>query len=411
MLIVKKFGGTSVGSVEKIQNVARIGLDALNRGERCVIVVSAMAGETNRLVSMASQVGGDLNSRDYDMLLATGEQVTCSLMALALNSMRPNSAQAFLGFQAGIFTDTVHSKARIQSINTAGIEQALSEGKIPVIAGFQGIDPTNSITTLGRGGSDTSAVALAAALNADDCEIYTDVEGVYSTDPRICKNAKKIDWISYEEMMELASLGAKVLQIRSVELAAKWKVPLHVRSTFNLVEGTRVVSIENLKNQLQEGMENPNVVGVAYDKGQTKFSLRFLPDDPGTLFRIFDGLSRAHIVVDVIVQNAISEGRVNVSFTVSQEDTLKARDVLKEMVESWSDEIVLSDETGLAKVSIVGVGMRNHPGVATEMFKCLSKNGISVQLTSTSEIKISCLISQNDLETAVNVLHEGFGLG
>ncbi|MDR3605796.1 MAG: aspartate kinase [Oligoflexia bacterium] len=415
-LIVQKFGGTSVGTIERIRHVARWALDSQARGDDIVLVVSAMSGETNRLVELATQLNPIPYSREYDMLIASGEQVAVGLVSLAINTeaekrglLKDGSyrSRPLLGHQIGILTDSIFSKARIQEINTTLLRREIAAGVIPVIAGFQGVDPDNNITTLGRGGSDTSAVAIAAALGADDCEIYTDVDGVYTTDPRMCADARKIARISYEEMMELASLGAKVLQIRSVEIAAKYKLPLHVRSSFNSVEGTRVVPQEMLG---QAGvMEQVVVAGVAADVGQVKFTLQNLPERPGVAAAIFGPLSASAIVVDVIVQDVPSNGLLTISFTVGKGDHLKARQVLETLKTTFA-QMKIVEEADLAKVSIVGVGMQNHPGVASKMFTLLAEKSISIKLITTSEIKVSCLIDAAQAKAAVECLHRGFEL-
>lgn len=415
-LIVQKFGGTSVGSIERIRAVASSALDSAARGDRIVLVVSAMAGETNRLVELATRINPLPYSREYDMLVASGEQIAVGLVSLAINTEAEKrgllrdgyKARPLLGHQIGILTDSVFSKARIRAIDTRVLSQEIDRGVIPVIAGFQGVDPENNITTLGRGGSDTSAVAIAVALKADDCEIYTDVDGVYTTDPRLCSQARKIKRISYEEMMELASLGAKVLQIRSVELAAKYRLPLHVRSSFDPVEGTRVVSQELLGERLEQVV----VAGVAADPGQVKFTLQNLVDGPGVAARIFGALSEASVVVDVIVQDIPSSGMLTVSFTVGKGDYLNAKKVLAELRSAGAsfEKMTLLEKQDLAKVSVVGVGMQHHPGVASRMFSLLAHEGISIQLITTSEIKISCLIDGALLNRAVQCLHRGFEL-
>lgn len=414
-LVVQKFGGTSVGSVERIQAVARWALDSQARGDRIALVVSAMSGETNRLVELATRINPIPYSREYDLLIASGEQAAVGLVTLAINAeasrrgwIRPGEARArgLLGHQIGILTDSIYSKARIQGIDTTLLRQELARQIIPVIAGFQGVDPENNITTLGRGGSDTSAVAIAAALQADDCEIYTDVDGVYTTDPRLCAKARKISKISYEEMMELASLGAKVLQIRSVELAAKYRVPLHVRSSFDPIEGTRVMAQE----QLGEKMEQVVVAGVAADAGQVKFTLQNIVDGPGVAARIFGALSNAAIVVDIIVQDVQSSGTLTVSFTVGKTDSARTKQVLEDLRTDSFPSIRVVEEPDLAKVSIVGVGMQHHPGVASRMFALLAEAGISIKLITTSEIKVSCLIDGARMKSAVEMLHQGFGL-
>jgi aspartate kinase len=423
-LIVQKFGGTSVGSIERILKVAQWALDTQAQGNQVVLVVSAMAGETNRLVHMAHEINPIPDSPEYDLLIASGEQISVGLVTLAINaeakrrrvqdqslshpseSHRRAAARGFLGHQIGIYTDRVHAKARIQQIDTLLLKQEIAQGRIPVIAGFQGVDPDQNITTLGRGGSDTSAVAIAAALGADDCEIYTDVEGVYTTDPRLCSEARKLTQISYEEMMELASLGAKVLQIRSVELAAKYDVPLHVRSSFTPVAGTRVVS----KKNLGESMENLLVTGVAADAGQVQFTLQNLPTPSDAVARVFQALSDAAVVVDIIVQDTPRQEGFALGFTVGQGDGLIARKVMDQLKEAHYLKMEILENRKLAKVSVVGVGMQNHPGVAAKMFSLLSEAGIEIKMISTSEIKISCVILESAMKNAVEVLHRGFGL-
>ncbi len=411
-LIVQKFGGTSVGTIERIKHVARWAIDSHTNGNQVVVVVSAMAGETNRLVALANEINPIPFSREYDMLIASGEQVSAGLVSLAINTeaqkrgLKTKSAvplsRPLLGYQLGIRTDSIYSKARIQAIDADFLKRELSEGVIPVIAGFQGVDGENNITTLGRGGSDTSAVAIAAAIKADVCEIYTDVDGVYTTDPRLYKGAKKLKTISYEEMMELASLGAKVLQIRSVELGAKYKVPIHVRSSFDPVEGTLVIPEE------KKSMEHVVVSGVAADQSQVKMTLQNLTDDASSTAKIFEALSSQSIVVDVIVQDFSADGNLTLSFTVAEGDYLKAQKTLESLKEF--PKLRLLTERNLAKVSIVGVGMQHHPGVASKMFSLLAKNGIKLRLITTSEIKISVLIDGALTAKAVQVLHDGFEL-
>jgi aspartate kinase len=406
VITLQKFGGTSVGTIERIQSVAKLVLKSYHQGLSPVVVVSAMSGETNRLVELAHQISPIPYSREYDLLIASGEQIAVGLVTLAINAEAKNQARGLLGYQIGIRTDSVYSKARIEGIDTGLIRSLVDSGIIPVIAGFQGVDPDNNITTLGRGGSDTSAVALAAALNAHVCEIYTDVDGVYTTDPRLCSRAKKIERISYQEMMELASLGAKVLQIRSVELAAKFNVPIHVRSSFNDVPGTWVVSQE----QLGDKMEQVVVAGVAADVAQVKISLQNLSDMPGVAADIFGALSSAAVVVDVIVQDISSSGRLTVSFTVAKNDHPSAMQALRSLTQPQYSSMGIVEETDLAKVSIVGVGMQHHPGVASKMFALLSQAGINIKLITTSEIKISCLIEASQAKKAVECLHDGFAL-
>jgi aspartate kinase len=410
-LIVQKFGGTSVGTIERIQHVARWALDSQARGDDIVLVVSAMSGETNRLVDLATQINPMPYSREYDLVVASGEQIAVGLVALAINTeaekrgLIPRGgvrAKGLLGHQIGVITDNVYSKARIQEIKRDVVMREVEQKIIPVIAGFQGVDADGNITTLGRGGSDTSAVAVAAALKADDCEIYTDVDGVYTTDPRMCAEARKISKISYEEMMELASLGAKVLQIRSVEIAAKYKLPLHVRSSFDPVEGTRVVPSEFLESVV--------VSGVAADVNQVKFSLQGLPERPGVAAKVFGALSAAAVVVDVIVQDVATNGRLTLGFTVGKTDALKTKQVLEDLRHGDFAEVRILEQPELAKVSIVGVGMQNHPGVASKMFALLGESGINIHLITTSEIKVSCLIDAAQAKKAVEVLHRGFEL-
>lgn len=415
-LLVQKFGGTSVGTIERIRHVAGWALDTQAKGHDVVVVVSAMAGETNRLVGLATQVNPVPHSREYDLILASGEQVSVGLVALAINTeaerrgLGSAKARGWLGNQLGILTDSIYSKARIHEIRTAPLRDDLARGVIPVIAGFQGVDAENNITTLGRGGSDTSAVAIAAALRADDCEIYTDVDGVYTTDPRIYPGARKIDFISYEEMMELASLGAKVLLNRSVELAAKFNVPVHVRSSFSPVEGTRVVSQEKMKEVMGKKLEQVVVSGVAADLAQVKLTLQNLPDQPGLAATIFGALADQSVVVDVIVQDVAASGMLTVSFTIEESELLRASRVLKELQDKRFAQMRIIEEKNLAKISIVGVGMQHNPGVAARMFRLLADAQINIKLITTSEIKVSCLVDREFGKRAVECLHRGFDL-
>jgi aspartate kinase len=400
-LIVQKFGGTSVANPEKIKAVAARVLGYAKQGHQVVVVLSAMAGETNRLISLAHQVQDQPDNREMDVLLSSGEQVTVALFAMAVKAAG-HDAVSLLGDQVKIITDTMHTKARIKSIDTAPITQRLAEGKIVVVAGFQGVTQEADITTLGRGGSDTTAVALAAALRADQCEIYTDVEGVYTTDPNICSSARKIDRISYDEMLELASLGAKVLDIRSVGFAKRYNVPVHVRSTFTEAEGTLVVEED-------KDMESMLVSGVTYTKNEARITLSKVQDVPGVASKIFTPISEAGIVVDMIIQNTRAGEMTDMTFTVPRTDYQKAMGIVKNIVA----EIGAGDVTGseqIAKVSIVGVGMRNHSGIATTMFRILAQEGINIQMISTSEIKVSCVIDEKYTELAVRALHDGFGL-
>jgi len=401
-LIVQKFGGTSVGSIERIQKVADLLLETQKKGFSPVAVISAMAGETNRLVALAQSIDPMPWGLEYDMLLASGEQQSIALLALAIRK-KGGKAKPLLGHQLGIITDNFYSKARIQEIDTSLIHSLTEKGIIPVIAGFQGVDQEDHITTLGRGGSDTSAVAIAAALQAKDCEIYTDVEGIYTTDPRVCKGARKLTEICYEEMIELASLGAKVLQIRSVELAAKYQVPLHVRSSFNSNSGTRITG-EN------KAMEQILVSGVALDEDCARLLIRNLPDDPLTLSTLFTAVSEAGIVVDIIVQSRPEEGKLNLAFTISETELAKTKEVITHLIKSSYPHAKVEEEGGLAKVSVVGVGMRNHPGVAAKTFAVLASKKIQIQLIATSEIKISVVIERSKAQEAVRDLHSAFKL-
>ncbi len=401
-LIVKKFGGTSVGNVDLIKEVARRVLEQNKAGDKIVVVVSAMAGETNRLVALSQKITDAPEGREYDVLVSTGEQVTVSLLALAIQ-MLGGKAVSFLGHQVKILTDESHGKARIRSIDADRIHEELKKDKIVVVAGFQGVDERGNVTTLGRGGSDTTAVALAAALKADLCEIFTDVDGVYTTDPNMVAHAKKIDRISYEEMLEMASTGAKVLQIRSVELAAKFKVPLEVRSSFNENPGTLVT-------QEDRQMERQLVTGVSYDKNEAKVAVREVPDRPGIASKIFAAISQANINVDMIVQNVSSGGTTDLTFTVPKTDLKKALGIVEKVAKEIGAKKVESSED-IAKVSVIGVGMRSHAGIASKTFSALAKENINVQMISTSEIKISVVIEEKYTELAVRVLHDTFELG
>jgi aspartate kinase len=398
-LIVQKYGGTSVGDVDRIRNVAVRVARCRAKGDDIVVVVSAMAGETNRLLGLATQVHPDADSREKDVLIATGEQVTVALLAIALKASGC-PAVSFLGHQVRIATDSAFGKARIKSIDADRIRTALAAGNVVVVAGFQGVDGDDNITTLGRGGSDTSAVALAAALRADGCEIYTDVEGVFTSDPRICPDARKLDRISYEEMLELASLGAKVLQIRSVEFAKRYNVPVHVRSTFSEAQGTWVVEEE-------ASMEDVLVSGVTYDRDEAKITLVRVPDQPGLAARVFGPIADANIGVDMIIQNASAEGTTDLTFTVPKGDFRQALGLIEAHARDLGAEGVRTD-TDVAKVSIVGLGMRSHAGVAAAMFRALADVGINIQMISTSEIKVSVVVDAKYVELAVRVLHDAF---
>jgi len=396
-LIVQKYGGTSVGSVERIKAVARRVADTRAAGHGVIVVVSAMAGETNRLFDLANAVAGQPDPREVDVLVATGEQVSVALVAMALLEIGV-PARSLLGHQIRVSTNSVFGRARIKNIDASTMLQVVNEGGVAVIAGFQGVDEGSNITTLGRGGSDTSAVAMATAVKADVCEIYTHVAGVYTTDPRICPNARKLERISYDEMLELASLGAKVLQIRSVEFAKRYAVPVHVRSSFSDEPGTWVV-------QEDASMEDVLVSGVAFDLNEAKITLQRVPDRPGLATRIFTPIAKAHIVVDMIIQNASEEGFTDLTFTVPRADYQKALGMVKETAKEIGASGVNSD-TSIAKVSVVGLGMRSHAGVAARMFEVLAREGINIQMISTSEIKVSVVIDAKYAELAVRVLHQ-----
>ena len=405
MLIVQKYGGTSVGSIDRMKNVAARCIATQRKGHQVCVVVSAMSGETNRLLELTRQLHDDPNDREVDVIISTGEQVSVGLVALAIRQLG-GKARSFLGHQCKIVTDSAFSRARIVSIESAPIKEALDAGEIAVIAGFQGVDEKGSITTLGRGGSDTTGVAIAAALQADVCEIYTDVDGVYTTDPNVVPTARKIDRISYEEMLELASLGAKVLQIRSVELGMKYNVAIHVRSSFSDVEGTWVVPEE-------ASMEKVVVSGVTAAKDEAKITVQDLADTSGVAAKLFAPLADGGVSVDMIVQNQAYDGTTDLTFTVPKGDRKRAIDILvdkvPELVGSKGERLGFDDE--IAKVSVVGVGMRSHAGVAKRMFQLLAAENINIQLISTSEIKISCVIARKYAELAVRVLHDGFNLG
>jgi aspartate kinase len=398
-LLVQKYGGTSVGTVERIKHVAEKIRAAKLAGNDLVVVVSAMAGETNRLVALAHEISEIPDDREKDVLLASGEQVAVALLSLALKELG-QPARSFLGHQVRIETDNAYGRARIRKIDSTKIVQSLQEGEVVVVAGFQGVDEDDNITTLGRGGSDTSAVALAAFLNAKACEIYTDVEGVFTTDPGICQDAKKLACISYEEMIELASMGAKVLEIRSVEFAKKFSVPVHVRSTFADVEGTWLVKED-------KSMDDVLVSGVSYEKNEAKITLQRVPDRPGLAAQIFGPIADAHIVVDMIIQNASEDGTTDLTFTVPKVDHNKALSIVEKTLPAVQAKGVKVD-TDIAKVSVVGLGMRTHAGVAAKMFEVLAREGINIEMISTSEIKISVVIAAKYTELAVRVLHDAF---
>ncbi len=404
MLVVQKYGGTSVANIERIKAVAERVVQAARQGNKVAVVVSAMAGETDKLISLAHEISPNPSEREMDLLLSSGERVTSALTAIAIEALG-QKAMAFTGRQMGIITDTVHTKAKIERITGERAKKVLDEGYVVVVAGFQGItEGHDDVTTLGRGGSDLSAVAIASALNADLCEIYTDVDGVYTTDPNIVPDARKLGKISYEEMLELASLGAKVLQTRSVEFAMKYEVPVVVRSSFNDNPGTLVTKED-------EDMEKVAVSGVAYDKNQAKITVMGVPDRPGIAARLFKGIADANIVVDMIVQNVSSDGKAtDISFTVPKTDSRKAVKLTEEIARELGARGVTQRED-IAKISIVGVGMRTHSGVAAKMFETMAAHGINIMMISTSEIKVSCVIESKFTELAVRVLHDAFELG
>jgi len=400
-LIVQKYGGTSVANLERIQHVAARVAKTYEQGNDVVVILSAMAGITDDLINMASNISQSPDKRELDVLLATGEQTTSALLAMTLKTMK-YPAQSLMGHQAEVLTNQCHGNARILDIRTDRIKELLQQRNIVVVAGFQGCDPQGNITTLGRGGSDTSAVAIAAALKADVCEIYTDVDGVYTADPSICPQARKLKAVSYDEMLNMASLGAKVLQIRSVGFAKKYNIPVHVRSSFSQEEGTMVVD-EN------SGMERLVVSGVTHDKDQTRITLKKVPDKPGVASKIFTPISTAGIVVDMIIQNTRAGGQTDLTFTVPMADFKQALEIEKKIAEEIKAEDVFGDEK-IAKVSVIGVGMKDHSGVASTMFAALAKENINIMMISTSEIRISCIIEEKYTELAVRVLHSAFEL-
>ncbi|MBW1978313.1 MAG: aspartate kinase [Deltaproteobacteria bacterium] len=400
-LIVQKYGGTSVADIEKIRNVAKRVLDYYKKGHKVVVVLSAMAGQTDNLIRLAQEMTPQPDPRELDVLLATGEQVSVALFALAVKSMGYNAC-SLLGFQVAIHTDHLYGKAHIHEVDTERILKELEKNKIVAIAGFQGMDEKGNITTLGRGGSDTTAVALAAALNAEVCEIFTDVNGVYTTDPNVCPKARKLEVISYDEMLEMASMGAKVLQIRAVEFAKKFGVPIQVRSTFTSERGTMVVAET-------KDMEKVVVSGVAYNKNEARITIKKVPDKPGIAAKLLEPMFKAEIVVDMIVQNTSEDGITDLTFTVPKADFYESMKRVSDVAKEIGAEKVLGDEN-IAKVSIIGVGMRNHAGIAQKMFQALANENINIMMISTSEIKISCVIEEKYTELAVRVLHDAFGL-
>ncbi len=400
-LIVQKYGGTSVENIQRIKEVAKKIIASKKNGVSIVVVVSAMAGETDKLIELAHQISPDPDKRAMDLLLSSGERISCSLLAMAIEQLG-FKAVSFTGRQVGILTDSNHTKARIKKVEAFKIHQALKDGLIVIVAGFQGIDEKDNVTTLGRGGSDTSAVALAAALKADACEIYSDVDGVFTTDPNIVFCARKLNKISYEEMMEMASLGAKILQIRSVQFAKKYKVPLFVKSSFKNVKGTLVTEEDS-------EMEEVVVSGITYDKDQAKISIIGVPDKPGIASKIFSAVANANIVIDMIIQNISHEGLTDISFTLPRIEEKKGMELVKTLNKKIGAKDVRLDKN-MSKISIVGAGMRSHSGIAAKMFSVLAKDNINIMMISTSEIKISCVIDEKYTELAVRVLHKAFSL-
>ena len=391
-----------MGSLDRIRHVATRIAATRAAGHDVIAVVSAMAGETDRLLKLGRELSSQPADREMDVLVSSGEQVSAALLAICLEQMG-TPAHSLMGHQARILTDSAHTKARITHVADERLRAALLEKKVVIVAGFQGIDAGGNITTLGRGGSDTSAVAVAAAVRADVCEIYTDVDGVYTADPHVCPSARKVDRISYEEMLELASLGAKVLQIRSVELAMKFAVKLHVRSSFSDAEGTMVTGED-------ESLESVVVAGVTSDKNAAKLTMRHVPDEPGVVAGVFEPLADKNVSVDMIIQNIATEGRTDLTFTVTKDDLARAREITEEVARAIGGGAVVIDDD-VVKVSIVGLGMRSHAGVAAKMFRLLADEGVNIEAITTSEIKTSCLIRAKYAELAVRVLHDGFGLG
>lgn len=401
-LIVQKYGGTSVGTVERIQAVAEKVSRFRADGHQVVVVVSAMSGETNRLIDLARQIHDEPSPRELDVLVSTGEQVTIALLSMALHK-RGVDARSYTGGQIPILTDNSHSKARIEEIDDSRIRADLDAGRVVVVAGFQGVDPEGNITTLGRGGSDTTAVALAAALKADECQIYTDVDGVYTTDPRVVSGARRLERITFEEMLEMASQGSKVLQIRSVEFAGKYGVPLRVLSSFEEGPGT-LITVED-----EVDMEKPVISGIAFTRDEAKLTIRGVPDTPGIAYRILGPIGKANIEVDMIVQNVGADGATDFTFTVHRNDMNKAHGILDKVAAELGAREVISNDR-IAKVSLVGVGMRSHAGVASRMFEALAAEGVNIEMISTSEIKVSVVIDEKYLELAVRSLHAAFEL-
>jgi aspartate kinase len=400
-LIVQKYGGTSVGSPERIEHVAEKVIATRQRGNAVVVVVSAMSGETDRLMGLAHKIAEQPEARELDVLLSTGEQVTIALLAMALQK-RGCPARSYTGSQVRILTDSVHNKARIREIDEAAVRQDLNAGRVVVVAGFQGVDENGNITTLGRGGSDTTGVALAAALKADECQIYTDVDGVYTTDPRVVPNARRLERITFEEMLEMASLGSKVLQIRAVEFAGKYNVPLRVLTTFTEGEGT-LITLEDPQ------MEEAVISGIAFNRDEAKLTVIGVPDQPGIAHRILGPIADANIEVDMIIQNIAEDATTDVTFTVHRRDYVQAMEILQRVAKALGARQVTGDNK-IIKISLVGVGMRSHAGIASKMFEALSKEGINIRMISTSEIKISVVVDEKYLELGVRALHEAFQL-
>jgi len=404
-LIVQKYGGTSVGSVERIEHVAEKIVAFAAQGHKVVVVVSAMSGETNRLMELATAIQPQPNCRELDVLLSTGEQVTIALLAMALQK-RGVAARSFTGGQVCIRTDAAHSKARIVDIDKQRVSEALDANEVVVVAGFQGVDEYGNITTLGRGGSDTTAVALAAALTADECQIYTDVDGVYTTDPRIEPKARRLDRITFEEMLEMASLGSKVLQIRAVEFAGKYNVPLRVLSSFadvGIEQTGTLISYEG------EGVEQALISGIAFNKDEAKLTVQGVPDHPGVAYQILGPVGEANIEVDMIIQNVGADGTTDFTFTVHRNDFQRTQAVLEQVAKDLGAREVNADDK-IVKISLVGVGMRSHAGIASQMFEILANEGINIRMISTSEIKVSVVVDEKYLELGVRALHSGFGL-
>ena len=406
-LIVQKYGGTSMGTADRIRNVARRVKRWKEQGNQVVVVVSAMSGETNRLLALAKDLTSTPHPRELDVMVSTGEQVTIALLAMALHDIGVD-AKSYTGAQVKVLTDSVYTKARILSIDEGKMRRDLDEGRVVIVAGFQGVDEEGNITTLGRGGSDTTGVALAAALKADECQIYTDVDGVYTTDPRIVPEARKLDQITFEEMLEMASLGSKVLQIRSVEFAGKYKVKLRVLSSFEEegkeTSGT-LITVEEDKN-----MEQPIISGIAFNRDEAKLTVLGVPDRPGIASQILGPIAEANVDVDMIIQNVGHDGMTDFSFTVNRAEYGRTMKILEEQIKPHIGARAIEGDNKICKVSAVGVGMRSHPGVASKMFRFLAEEGINIQMISTSEIKISVVVDEKYLELAVRVLHQAFGL-